>query len=113
MTIPVKMMIPMYPSLASPVRIQIDPANDINSMVHLANCVCQIRGVSWNESTGGSIELCPLPLPIIAIDAVNAIRQAVATMTKDERLAVFGQVTEGYCVACGGDKLPCFCERDD
>jgi hypothetical protein len=55
-------------------------------------------------------------LPIggeICANAVRQLRELLPTLTSDQRLAIFADITEGYCDGCGTDNPDCQCQNDE
>jgi hypothetical protein len=49
----------------------------------------------------------------LCANAVRQLRELLPSLTGDQRLAVFGDITEGYCKECGTDNPDCQCWNDE
>lgn len=43
----------------------------------------------------------------------NDLKQEIATMSMNERVAFFNDITSGYCLHCGDSNPRCPCNRDE
>ena len=43
---------------------------------------------------------------------INEIRVKLFTLSESERVEVFNEITDNYCIECGQYGFPCYCLRD-
>ncbi len=74
------------------------------------------RTLSHAQATTEALPAPDMPLPTYE-DSVKAVifalRSNLPGMSAEERLDVFSAVQDGYCPACGDDRLPCHCQNDE